>query len=77
MGRVSPGPPPAQQRRSPGPPSDRTQPVNLSVSEIKETLATVRVTQSQAGTLYTGAVHRAPSTDDECLPVSQTTKIHD
>lgn len=68
MGRVSPGPPPAQQRRSPGPPTDRTQPVNLSVSEINETLATARVTQSQAGTLYTGAVHRAPSTDDECLP---------
>ena len=59
-----------QPRRSPGPTADRTQPVNLSVSEIKETLATTKVTPSQAGTLYTAGVHRVPSTEEECLPVS-------
>lgn len=59
-----------QPRRSPGPTADRTQPVNLSVSEIRETLATTKVTPSQAGTLYTTGVHRVPSTEEECLPVS-------
>lgn len=63
-------PPSAQQRKSPGPSAERPQPVNLSVAEIKETLATAKVTQTQTRALYTGAGHRIPSADDENISVS-------
>ncbi|XP_061196324.1 uncharacterized protein LOC133204586 [Saccostrea echinata] len=65
VGRISPVLSSGQQR-SPGPSADRTtQPVNLSVSEIRDTLATARVTKSQAGTLYPGPVHRVTSSEEE------------